>query len=186
MILIISANRDFSSVVAEQVSYELKLACKEVETLEAAKAFLDAAAAVVTDMSLSKLPVPVVSLVGKKPVRLRDILAEIRQALQKGAAGATMSIGRQYRFSALSRQLTHVASGRKADLTDKEMQLLQHIAGAGRRGITREDLLKRVWGFEEDLNTHTLETHIYRLRGKFKEISGKEIIEAVEGKYKLA
>jgi hypothetical protein len=182
MILIISKNRDFSSVIAEQVASELKLVCKEAETIEVAKSFMDGAAAVVTDLNPGKLPVPVVALEGKRPVRLRDVLAEIRKALQKTT---DRTIGQEYRFSALAKQLLHVPSGKVTSLTDKEMHLLQNIAGAGKQGIAKEDLLKRVWGFEEDLNTHTLETHIYRLRGKFKELSGDDVIEAAEGKYKI-
>ena len=41
--------------------------------------------------------------------------------------------------------------------------------------------LKEVWGIEAALDTHTLETHIYRLRGKCKELAGDELVEAVEG-----
>ena len=55
-----------------------------------------------------------------------------------------------------------------------------------RGGASRETLLKEVWGMEADLNTHTLETHIYRLRAKLRELSGNDIIEAFEGGYRLA
>ncbi len=71
------------------------------------------------------------------------------------------------------------------DLTDKEAGLLQRLAEAGNKGVAKDQLLKDVWGIEALLDTHTLETHIYRLRGKFKELAGDEMIEAVDGGYVL-
>lgn len=184
MILIASKNKDFSSVVAEQVRGELGLACEIAETAEELKRFAPSAKAVVTDSQSNTFSVPVVA-VSAKPVRLRDILADIRQALQKNA-DETLLLGKEYMFSTRLKQLTHIPSGISSGLTDKEVQLLQCMNEAGKHGIGREELLKQVWGFEGDVNTHTLETHIYRLRGKLRELSGSDgLIEASEGGYRL-
>ncbi len=51
-------------------------------------------------------------------------------------------------------------------LTDKETDILIHLARVGDRGMARDALLHRVWGYGDGINTHTLETHIYRLRQK--------------------
>ena len=56
------------------------------------------------------------------------------------------------------------------ELTDKEAALLLALLNAGLGEITeRSVLLKQVWGYGEGLETHTLETHIYRLRQKLEE-----------------
>jgi len=71
-------------------------------------------------------------------------------------------------------------------LTDKEAQLLHSLAESKGQVVSKEHLLKTIWGFEEALDTHTLETHIYRLRGKFRDLTGDEsMIAATEGGYKL-
>ena len=71
------------------------------------------------------------------------------------------------------------------NLTDKEAQLLGSLARAGKGGIGREALMKDVWGFAGDMDTHTLETHIYRLREKFRELGGGEGIVVTDGGYRL-
>lgn len=51
-------------------------------------------------------------------------------------------------------------------LTEKECVLLKHLAYAHPRALTRENLLEQVWGIAGDADSHTVETHIYRLRTK--------------------
>ena len=51
-------------------------------------------------------------------------------------------------------------------LTEKESQLLRHLLQNTGEVIERDMLLKQVWGYEGDTQTNTLETHMYRLRGK--------------------
>lgn len=55
-------------------------------------------------------------------------------------------------------------------LTDKEVDILSYLAKFSAAGVTvgREELLRRVWGYNEGVDTHTLETHIYRLRQKIE------------------
>jgi len=71
------------------------------------------------------------------------------------------------------------------NLTDKETKVLQALSKAGEAGITREELLKNIWGMEAQLDTHTLETHIYRLRKKIRDSFDVEIIKAIDGGYRL-
>jgi hypothetical protein len=53
-------------------------------------------------------------------------------------------------------------------LTEKERDLLMVLYLAPNRQADREELLAKVWGYRADLETHTLETHIYRLRQKIE------------------
>jgi DNA-binding response OmpR family regulator len=58
--------------------------------------------------------------------------------------------------------------GKKVRLTDKETSILRHLYRAGDRSVSRETLLREIFGYSSDLNTHTLESHIYRLRRKIE------------------
>jgi Transcriptional regulatory protein, C terminal len=61
-------------------------------------------------------------------------------------------------------------------LTDKEVDILSYLAKCSASGATvkREELLRRVWGYSEGVDTHTLETHVYRLRQKIEEKAGEK------------
>ena len=56
--------------------------------------------------------------------------------------------------------------GSNVRLTEKETSILRHLYRAGQRPVSREALLQEVWGYNSGVTTHTLETHIDRLRQK--------------------
>src|SRR5262249_29872639 len=58
------------------------------------------------------------------------------------------------------------AKGNKVRLTEKETAILRFLYRAGQKPVSRETLLQEVWGYNSGVTTHTLETHIYRLRRK--------------------
>ncbi len=71
-------------------------------------------------------------------------------------------------------------------LTEKEVMILSTLAQQNGRAITRQDLLDKVWGYASTVETHTLETHIYRLRQKIEEDpSTPSIIVTDENGYRL-
>jgi DNA-binding response OmpR family regulator len=53
-------------------------------------------------------------------------------------------------------------------LTDKESNILKFLYRAGGKPVPRQILLNEVWGYNSAVTTHTLETHIYRLRQKIE------------------
>jgi DNA-binding response OmpR family regulator len=53
-------------------------------------------------------------------------------------------------------------------LTEKEAAILKFLYRAGARAVARQVLLNEVWGYNAGVSTHTLETHIYRLRQKIE------------------
>lgn len=72
-------------------------------------------------------------------------------------------------------------------LTEKERDVILELARAGQRTLTRQDLLSRVWGYARDAETHTVETHIYRLRQKIEPDPAHPIyIQTVEEGYRLS
>jgi hypothetical protein len=181
-ILVVSKDKDFSAVVAEQAKLELGLSAIVAENNAAAQVSATPVAAIVTsEGDIPDAPYPVITV--NPPVRLQQLLEDISVQLVKKPEG-TMVLKRGYSLQLRQKQLMH-ASGGGVDLTDKETQLLQTVAAAGDKGMGKDQLLKEVWGIEAALDTHTLETHIYRLRGKCKELAGDELIEAMDGRYVL-
>ena len=58
------------------------------------------------------------------------------------------------------------AASRRVRLTEKEAAILAYLVHAEGRTVPREELLAEVWGYDAGVATHTLETHVYRLRRK--------------------
>ena len=77
------------------------------------------------------------------------------------------------------------AKGRKVRLTEKETSILKYLYRAGGQAIGREELLAEVWGYNAGVTTHTLETHIYRLRQKVVGESPEKLLITEAGGYRL-
>lgn len=114
-----------------------------------------------------------------KPARMGALLADIDQAL---AVASCPRIGR-WRFDAAARSLEH--SGEKIRLTDKETAILSCLLAADGL-VGREVLLAEIWGYSAAISTHTLETHIYRLRQKIEADPAQAVLLLTEaGGYRL-
>ena len=121
-----------------------------------------------------------------KPFRFAVLLARIRAQLRQHEASedAVFSVG-PYSFRPGSKMLTG-ANARKVRLTEKETAILRFLYRAGQMPVSRETLLQEVWGYNSGVTTHTLETHIYRLRQKIeKDAANPEILVTEAGGYKL-
>jgi len=64
--------------------------------------------------------------------------------------------------------------------------LLRYLIQSGLEGMPRTDLLKSVWGYAEETETHTLETHIYRLRQKLENYGAENFIKVQDGRYRIS
>ena len=121
-----------------------------------------------------------------KPFRFAVLLARIRAQLRQHEASedAVFTIG-PYTFRPSSKLLIN-PKGNKVRLTEKETSILRYLYRAGQRPVSREVLLQEVWGYNSGVTTHTLETHIYRLRQKVERDAAAPMILVTEaGGYKL-
>jgi DNA-binding response OmpR family regulator len=121
-----------------------------------------------------------------KPFRFAVLLARIRAQLRQHEASedAVFSVGPSS-FRPGSKMLTG-ANAKKVRLTEKETAILRFLYRAGQLPVSRETLLQEVWGYNSGVTTHTLETHIYRLRQKVeKDAANPEILVTESGGYKL-
>lgn len=121
-----------------------------------------------------------------KPFRFAVLLARIRAQLRQyeQSEDATFNVG-PYLFKPAQKLLTD-ADGKKIRLTEKEAAIIRYLFRAGQKAVTRDELLEEVWGYNSGVTTHTLETHVYRLRQKIeKDPSNAEILVTENGGYKI-
>ena len=121
-----------------------------------------------------------------KPFKFAVLLARIRAHLRSHEASedAVVQIG-PYTFRPGAKLLVG-ERGSKLKLTEKETAILRYLYRAGRAVVGRDTLLAEVWGYNAQVTTHTLETHIYRLRQKIEPNPALAAILVTEGGgYKL-
>jgi DNA-binding response OmpR family regulator len=122
-----------------------------------------------------------------KPFRLGILLARLRAQLRQHeqSEDAVFAIG-PYAFRPAAKMLVHNDSQQKVRLTEKETAILKYLYRAGDKTIGRDQLLGEVWGYNAGVTTHTLETHVYRLRQKIEQDpSNAEILVTEPGGYRL-
>ncbi len=122
-----------------------------------------------------------------KPFRLHVLLARLRAQLRQHeqSEDAVFTIG-PYTFRPSAKLLIDDAKRKKVRLTEKETAILKFLYRAGARVIGRDVLLNEVWGYNSGVTTHTLETHVYRLRRKIERDPAKaEILVTEPGGYRL-
>ena len=122
-----------------------------------------------------------------KPFRLNVLLARVRAQLRQHeqSEDATFAIG-HYSFRPSAKMLLTGEDKRKIRLTEKETAILKYLCRAGNKVVARDVLLAEVWGYNAGVTTHTLETHIYRLRQKIElDPSNATLLVTEPGGYRL-
>lgn len=128
--------------------------------------------------SVSVLPQPF------RPGSLLDLLAYCAKRSQTSHAKKSYKIA-HFTFAPALLTLTP-KKGEPIKLTEKERDVLLLLLNTENHTIPREDLLEIVWGYRSDTETHTAETHIYRLRQKIeKDPSNPQIVLTVHEGYEL-
>ena len=128
-----------------------------------------------------------------KPFRLSELMARLHTRLEARAklgsledATVPIRIG-PYEFSLEDKALRNGDANLRIRLTEKEAAILAFLHRMGERAVPRQELLTEVWGYNPAVTTHTLETHIYRLRRKIEADPAKaSLLITVAGGYRLA
>ena len=121
-----------------------------------------------------------------KPFKFAVLLARIRAQLRVHEASeeAALEIG-PYTFHPGTKVLVG-KTGTKLKLTEKETAILRYLLRAAPTIVGRDELLQEVWGYSSAITTHTLETHVYRLRQKIEtDPSAARILVTEPGGYRL-
>lgn len=113
-----------------------------------------------------------------KPFDLLKLIDIIKATISshESSEHAEFLIG-EYKLQQLSKRLYNEETGDEIALTEKEIAILEHLYKAKEKCVDKDTLLHEVWGYHPDITTHTLETHIYRLRQKMKEHASHVITE---------
>lgn len=123
-----------------------------------------------------------------KPFRMAVLLARVRAHLRQHTQSddAIFLVG-PYKFQPAAKMLTVGEGQKKIRLTEKETAILKYLYRVGNKTVSRETLLGEVWGYNAAVTTHTLETHIYRLRQKIEmEPSTARLLITEPGGYRLS
>ena len=121
-----------------------------------------------------------------KPFKFSVLLARVRAHLRtfEQSEDATFRIG-PYDFRPSAKMLVDDKE-KKIRLTEKETNILKYLYRAGGKPVAREELLSEVWGYNSNVTTHTLETHIYRLRQKIEpDPANARLLLTESGGYRL-
>jgi DNA-binding response OmpR family regulator len=121
-----------------------------------------------------------------KPFHVGVLLARIRAHLRshEQSEDAVFRIG-PYEFRPAAKVLID-PKNKKIRLTEKETSILKYLYRSGSKPVPREELLTEVWGYNAGVTTHTLETHVYRLRQKIEPNPGEAKLLITEaGGYRL-
>jgi DNA-binding response OmpR family regulator len=121
-----------------------------------------------------------------KPFKFAVLLARIRAQLRvhEQSEDAVYRVG-PYEFRPAAKVLID-AKQKKIRLTEKETNILKYLFRSAPNPVPREELLAEVWGYNAAVTTHTLETHVYRLRQKVEPDPGHARLLLTEpGGYRL-
>ncbi len=122
-----------------------------------------------------------------KPFHIGVLLARLRAHLRQfeRSDDAIFAIG-PYTFQPANKLLFREKGGRKIFLTSKEVEILMCFFRTSNKVVSRDALLDEIWGYNRSVTTHTLETHVYRLRQKIEpDPSNASILVTEAGGYRL-
>lgn len=107
----------------------------------------------------------------KKPFKIINLINELEKLLNsKSPKSTNIFLMGHLKFSPFERVLYNLKTENKERLTEKENKLLVYFYSNINIEITKNDLLNTIWGMSENINTHTLETHMYRLKQKLNKL----------------
>ena len=103
-----------------------------------------------------------------KPINVNQLIYNIRLLIDKKRLSSNGIISIRGNFFTPKRNIFQNLQGKSIKLTEKETKIINFLYGGFGEVRTKDQLLETIWGYNESISTHTLETHIYRLRKKLE------------------
>ena len=121
-----------------------------------------------------------------KPIKVSDLLAAISRKLALHNSDVEELKIANYGFRRNEKVLINLDTKVRVRLTEKETDILWQLWQAPQNELSRQKLLSDIWGYTDEISSHTLETHIYRLRKKIENSSSEVfILTTTEDGYRL-
>lgn len=122
-----------------------------------------------------------------KPFSLSEFLNKLRSSINKFENSSEgFLVFNQYELHPLAKEIVNLRNNELVKLTEKEVAVIKYLYKSKDKIVTKNDLLQDVWDYNAEVTTHTIETHIYRLRQKVEhENAEAQLILTEDGGYKL-
>ncbi len=122
------------------------------------------------------------------PIKLAEIERQIKTLIRLREYSHKSSFRfAHFEFYSIDKSLKNTSTGETIRLTEKEADIIKYLYNANGCVVSREELLQHVWNYNELVTTHTLETHIYRLRQKTEiDPNNATVLTTEVGGYKLS
>lgn len=122
----------------------------------------------------------------RKPIVLKDLLDSLKNKTLLPKVNRRECIKfKEYSLFPIKKEITSSVFNKTIKLTEREVDILKYLYQNSDTISTKENLLENVWGYSADVTTHTIETHIYRLRQKVEEDGGSQLIITENNGYRL-
>ena len=122
----------------------------------------------------------------QKPFCLNDFFKSLRSIIQRFENTSEGYLYfNQYELRPGTKEILNLRNNELVKLTEREVSILKYLYKHRDQIISKNELLENVWGYNRDAATHTIETHIYRLRQKIEQDGAAPIIDTLEGGYRL-
>ena len=167
-------NEGFDLIVLDELSSP-KVSLKKIELIRKNTSVLPIIFLVGIDNEILFAEIESVSQINilTKPLRIEELFRKIRELSRSYVFGLKSAIRFKEFILEPEINLLTKSTGISIKLTDKETKILRYLYKSKGKVISKRLLLDNVWGYKAELSTHTLETHIYRLRKKIENIPGK-------------
>lgn len=125
-------------------------------------------------------------LVIKKPFRLNKFLEDLKNntLLPKVRRKECINI-KEYKLFPVKKEITSTLTNDTLKLTEKEIDIIKYLYQIAPKTASKEEMLENVWEYSAEATTHTVETHIYRLRQKVEKDGGSQLIITENNGYRL-
>ena len=125
-------------------------------------------------------------IVIKKPIKLSSFLKALKEeTLLPKVRRKECLIFNEYSLYPVKKEIFSATTEKTTKLTEKEVDIIKYLYQKAPTVISKEELLEKVWEYSTDATTHTVETHIYRLRQKVEKDGSSQLIITENNGYKL-
>lgn len=121
-----------------------------------------------------------------KPVELNNLLNKLNSQINLFQISQDGYLYfNEYELHPDNKEILNVKNGDVTKLTEREVSIIRYLYKAKDKIVSKNELLQNVWEYSSDVTTHTIETHIYRLRKKVEQNRAAQLIRTEEGGYCL-